>query len=377
MRRFQSLLLVTGLFLSSQVALAESSFAAKINSSPSPLTALAAGGNRTFTFTLDEPIFCETMDSTCFVRLAFTNSGSAISSLSSSTIEWAYTDWTQTRTMTLTVNSTLSHTDSSNIRLSAVTQSNSEYYRSFAVTINQPVTLPPSPEQIVANNAAAAVAAAAEAARLRQIEIANFRSILFAKFVKGERPKLVDYTNALFNQVTSRTFETVTDRVLLLDVGKRSDLVTIIGIANDVVFYDDFFNQLFRPTVSTYIKYGYTGVTERTLVAVNAQVLVLPLVKRADLTSIQAIATAEALTDRIANPATRSSVTATFLISNGLLAADSGYRYSVVSGLASYPEASLNTRAKIEAAIKAELVKAGARKAKTAEIRARIAARNK
>jgi hypothetical protein len=33
--------------------------------------------------------------------------------------------------------------------------------------------------------------------------------------------------------------------------------------------------------------------------------------------------------------------------------------------------------AKIEAAIKAEIAKAGARKAQTAEIRARIAARNK
>jgi hypothetical protein len=33
--------------------------------------------------------------------------------------------------------------------------------------------------------------------------------------------------------------------------------------------------------------------------------------------------------------------------------------------------------AKIEAAVKAEIVKAGARKAKTEEIRARIAARNK
>lgn len=245
------------------------------------------------------------------------------------------------------------------------------------MTINQPVTLPLSPEQIAANNAAAAAAAAIEAARIRQLEIENFRTILFAKFVKGERPKLVDYTNALFNQVTSRTFETITDRVLLLDTGKRSDLVTIAGIANDVVFYDDFFNPLFRPSVSTYVKYGYTGVTERTLVAVNAQVLVLPLVKRANLTSIQAIATNEALIDRIANPATRSSVTATVLVSNGLLAADSGYRYSVISGLGGYSEESLNTRAKIDAAIKELLVKAQAPKNRTAEIKAKIAARRR
>jgi hypothetical protein len=65
------------------------------------------------------------------------------------------------------------------------------------------------------------------------------------------------------------------------------------------------------------------------------------------------------------------------LIEKGLLPADTPYKHSVRSGLASYPEGSLNSMAKIEAAIKAELEKAGARKAKTAEIRARIAARNK
>lgn len=377
MKRFQSILLVSALFFGSQVVLAEPSFAAKINSSPTPLTALAAGGSRTLTFTLDEPIICPITDSTCFVRLTFANSGSAFSTLSSNVVEWAYSDWTQTRTMTLTVNSNLSYTDSSNIRLTATALSNAEYYSRFSVTINQPVTLPLSPEQIAANNAAAVVAAAAEAARLRQIEIVNFRSILFTKFVKGERPKLVDYNNAVLNQVTARTFETVTDRVLLLDSGKRSDFGTISAIADDVAFYDDFFNPLFRPAVSTYVKYGYTGVTERTLVAVNAQVLVLPLVKRADLISIQAIATSEALTDRIANPATRSSVTATVLISNGLLAADSGYRYSVISGLGGYSEESLNTRAKIDVAIKEILLKAQAPKLRTEAIKAKIAARRK
>jgi hypothetical protein len=65
------------------------------------------------------------------------------------------------------------------------------------------------------------------------------------------------------------------------------------------------------------------------------------------------------------------------LIQRGLLPADTPYKHSVRSGLGSYPEASLNTMAKIEAAIKAELERAGARKAKTAEIRTRIAARNK
>ena len=43
--------------------------------------------------------------------------------------------------------------------------------------------------------------------------------------------------------------------------------------------------------------------------------------------------------------------------------------------LGTYPEGSLNTMAKIEAAIKAEIAKAEAPRLRTAEIRARIAAR--
>lgn len=257
--------------------------------------------------------------------------------------------------------------------LSSVASSYSVYYSNFAVSINQPLNLPPTPVQI----AAAQAAAAAEAARIRQIEIDSFRSILFAKFLKGERPKLIDYNNAAFNQVTVRTIETVTDRVLLLDSGKRSDAVAIKAIADDVTFYDEFFNPLFRPTVATYVKNGYTGVSERTLIAVNAQVLALPLVKRADLNSIQAIASSEALTDRIANPATRKSVTATVLIANGLLPANSEYKSTVVSGLASYSESSLNTRSKIEAAIKDIVTKAQARKLRTEAIKNKIAARKK
>lgn len=376
MRRFQSLLIVTGIIFSSQVVLAESSFAYKIDRTPGTLSALSSGSSRTFTFTLDAPIICAG-SLTCSVTLNFSNSNPSVATLDSSSITWSSTEWTQARSITLSISSNLAYSDSASVLLTSRAASNSEYYSNFLISINQPLTLPPSPAQIAVAEAAAAAAAAIEAARIRQLEIENFRAILLAKLVKGERPKLIDYNNALFNQITVRTFETVTDRVLLLDSGRRSDLGTVTAIAKDVVYYDDFFNPLYRPTVAIYAQYGFTGVTERSLAAVNAQVLTLPVVKRADLKSIQSIATNEAVIDRIANTTTRGSITAGVLIANGFLSPDSGYRYSVVSGLASYPEASLNTRAKIEAAIKAELVKAGARKAKTEEIKAKIAARRR
>jgi hypothetical protein len=137
------------------------------------------------------------------------------------------------------------------------------------------------------------------------------------------------------------------------------------------------FNPLFPATVATYTRYGYTGVTERTLVKVNAKVQVLPLVKRIGNTSIQEIATSENFIDRVANPATRSTVSSKTLIANGLLPADSPYKYSVIKGLSSYPEGSLNTMAKIEAAIKEQIYKAEAPKRRLAEIKAKIAARKK
>ena len=239
--------------------------------------------------------------------------------------------------------------------------------------------IPPTPDAAALEAARLAEdrAAIAEAARLRQIAIDNYRTVLFAKLVRGERPTLAEYNNAFFYQVIDRTVESVTDQILQLEPFKRSNAATINSIADGAAFYDAFFNPLFPATVATYTRYGYTGVTERTLVKVNAKVQELPLVKRIGNTSIQEIASSENFIDRVANPATRSTVSAKTLITNGLLPADSPYRYSVIKGLSSYPEGSLNTMAKIEAAIKEQIYKAEAPKRRLAEIKAKIAARNK
>lgn len=244
--------------------------------------------------------------------------------------------------------------------------------RSAVIVVSNPT---PDPAAIEAARLAEERAVIAEMVRLRQIEIDNFRKLLFAKLVRGERPTLIEYNNAVFNQITARRVELVTDRALALDIPKRSDFEVINSIANDVAYWDTFFNPMFRPTLAEYALNGIFGVTERTIKVVNEKVLALPMSKQKGQTSIQEIATLENFVDRVANPATRSAISSTLLISKGLLAADSPYKYTVVNGLAGYPEESLNNLTKIEAAIAAELKKAGARKAKTAEIKAKIAAR--
>jgi hypothetical protein len=246
--------------------------------------------------------------------------------------------------------------------------------RSGVVAVIAPA---PDPAAVEAARLAEERAAIAEATRLRQIEIDKYRTALFAKLVRGERPTVVEYNNALFYQIINRIVESVTDQILQLDPPKRSNVATINSIADGAAFYDAFFNPLFPATVATYTRYGYTGVTERTLVKVNAKVQELPLVKRTGTTSIQAIATIENFIDRVANPATRSTVSSKVLITNGLLPAESPYKFSVVQGLASYPEVSLNTMEKIEAAIKAEIAKAEAPKLRLAAIKAKIATRKK
>ena len=241
------------------------------------------------------------------------------------------------------------------------------------------VVTPPAPDPVAVEAArlAAEKAAIAEAARLRQIEIDNFRKILFAKLVRGERPTLLEYNNAVFYQITSRTIENVTDQVLQLDPSRRSDASTINSIADGAAFYDAFFNPLFRPTVSTYARYGYFGVTERTLASVNAKVLMLPVTKRKDGVGIQEIATVENFVDQISNPATQQSVSASRLVQMGLLAADSPYKSSVINALHNRDAFTLNSMEKIADAIRAELAVIQARKDRTAAIKAKIAARRK
>jgi hypothetical protein len=240
-----------------------------------------------------------------------------------------------------------------------------------------PTTPTPTAAEIAAAAAAAAKAAEEAAAIARAAEIAKAQNAL-ATVLKGDKAgTLSEYRSANIYITTAASLARINAEVLKLSANDRSDFSKIKAIADKIEFDESFFNATARPTLSTYAKYEVVGITERTLPTVNAKVLELPAAKRIDAAAIKEIVKVESFVDLVANTTTRESVTSTRLIEKGLLPADTPYKHSVRSGLASYPEGSLNSMAKIEAAIKAELEKAGARKAKTAEIRARIAARNK
>jgi len=240
---------------------------------------------------------------------------------------------------------------------------------------------PSTPTQTAAEIAAAAVAAAKAAAEaaaaVRAAEVAVAQTKL-STVLRGDKAGTIDeYKAANIAVSTAASLARINAEVLKLSANDRSDFIKIKAIADKIEFDESFFNATARPTLATYVKYEVVGITERILPTVNTKVLELPAAKRIDAAAIKEIVKVESFVDLVANTATRESVTSTRLIEKGLLPADTPYKHSVRSGLAFYPEGSLNTMAKIEAAIKAELVKAGARKAKTAEIREKIAARRR
>jgi hypothetical protein len=256
-----------------------------------------------------------------------------------------------------------------------------EQYYWVTINVGSSSSSTPAPTltaaEIAANAAAAAKAAAEAAAAVRAAEVAVAQTKL-STVLKADKAGTIDeYKSANVNVSTVASLARINAEVLKLSANDRADFAKIKAIAEKIEFDESFFNASVRPTLSTYAKYEVVGITERILSTVNSKVLELPEALRVDAKAIQDLVKIESFVDRVANTVTRGGVTSAALIEKGLLPADTPYKHSVRSGLASYPEGSLNTMEKIEAAIKAELEKAGARKAQTAEIRARIAARNK
>ena len=114
---------------------------------------------------------------------------------------------------------------------------------------------------------------------------------------------------------------------------------------------------------------------------VNDAVLALPMNERSNSSSIALVsaklAAAQTFVDRVSNVQTRPTVRSSDFIVRKLMPADTPYKYSVVVGLQSYTEASLNSMEKISAAIKAEINKALQRRELTAKIRASMASKRR
>lgn len=346
----------------------------KISISPTAPAVLSSGSTLTFTLRLTQPIICAGSPSTCSVVVTLTNPSPSTITLNSTTVEWLRDDWAEARDFTATVIDPLLYTSPSSVRITSITSSESVFYDRFvpsAITLQ--LATPASPSEI----AQQAKAAAEAAAMARAIEIENYRAILFAKLVRGERPPLADYRNAVFNQVSSRTVETVTDQILQLESAQRSDEARVKSIADGAAFYDAFFNPGFPPTVGTYNLYGYAGVTERILAKVNSQVQMLPIIKRADGITIEEIIKTESFLDQISNSETRRFVTADRLVKMGLLSASSIHKASIINRVKARSESELDSIEEIKVVIAEGLSEIQIRKDLTAAIKARITARKK
>ncbi len=166
-------------------------------------------------------------------------------------------------------------------------------------------------------------------------------------------PTIEQFRSANYTITTKASFDRITAALAKLPVAERQDPAKLAALVKAIELDESFFNSSARPTLTTYTDYGVAGVTVRTLPAVNAQVLLLPAVQRTDVVAIQKIAEVENFVDQIANPLTRASATASVFVSRGLLAADNPYKDSVIAGLKSFDEYSLNTLAKVTSVIKA------------------------
>ena len=166
-------------------------------------------------------------------------------------------------------------------------------------------------------------------------------------------PTIEQFRSANYTITTKASFDRITAALAKLPVADRQDPAKLAALVKAIELDESFFNSSARPTLTTYTDYGVAGVTVRTLPAVNAQVLLLPAVQRTDVVAIQKIAEVENFVDQIANPVTRASATASTFVSRGLLAADNPYKESVIAGLKSFDEYSLNTLAKVISVIKA------------------------
>jgi hypothetical protein len=234
-----------------------------------------------------------------------------------------------------------------------------------------------STAEIAAAVAAAARAAEIAAAEVRAAAIATAQNALSAVLKADKAGTLSEYRSANINITTAPGLARLNAEVLKLTGADRTDFAKIKVLADKIEFDESFFNVTTRPSLATYSTYGVTGMTDRLLAVMNAKILELPADKRLDIKAMQELVKVESFVDRVANPVTRSTVSSVVLVSRGLLVAEYPRRHSVVQGLASYPEGSLNTMAKIEAAIAEQIFKAEAPKRRLAEIKARIAARKR
>jgi hypothetical protein len=133
----------------------------RISATPASFT-LQEGSSATTTIALTEPIICP--GSPCQVSLTFSSSDPSLVTFSPSTLTWLSTDWTQTRTLSISALADQTYKGNQSISVSATAVSASEFYSGFTLSVSvSTIEIDRSPAEIAAE--AARVAAAADAAK--------------------------------------------------------------------------------------------------------------------------------------------------------------------------------------------------------------------
>ena len=158
----------------------------RISSTPSTIS-LQEGNSTTTSIALNQPIICPT--SPCQLSLTFTSSDATLVSVTPSTLTWLDTEWSQTRTLTISAISDRTYRGNQSISLSATAVSASEYYSGFQVSISvSTIEIDRSPAEI------AAEADAAKKAK-EQKELTELLSVIPS--IAGLALNLGDLTNSL------------------------------------------------------------------------------------------------------------------------------------------------------------------------------------
>lgn len=136
---------VVTLFLSILAAIPASAVG-KVSYDSLPASAANAGETFTVVFRLDEPIICA--DTCTSLTLQLASSETVTASVSQNNLSWNANQWSETRTITVTVGQSLTYNSSSSVRFQGRVQSNSEYYRNYQVTFNVSINAPIKPISI-------------------------------------------------------------------------------------------------------------------------------------------------------------------------------------------------------------------------------------
>lgn len=222
--------------------------------------------------------------------------------------------------------------------------------QSFTLTVTEPEPVYTA-EELAAQKAAAERAAYEAAMEFRRQQIESAK-VVVRNLISISKPVSAEqFQNAAYRTIIPKLTDLLNAEILKLPMSSRLDENIINVLIDKLNFDQSFFNEKERPDLGIYQSYGITGVTTRTLSAVNQALLELPSSLRTDLGAIQSIARKFLIVDLLSNPDTSKSVSVSQLVSIGILSSESKIRTTILIGLKKLPESRINTYEKIQAEV--------------------------